>query len=209
MLKYILFVFLVAFTFNAQGTPAVVIEELKLKLDQIKTLSGRFEQTIKDTKGQDVQSPSQGQFTMKRPGFFVWDSEGDAAQLVIGSPKTLQIYDADLEQLTTYPRGTDDHSNPAHLLSGDLTALKSTFTAYRVEPKKSLSVYRLEPISGDASFKQIFFHFKKNTLVELDFMDKLDQTTRIVFSQLQVNEAVSESVFDFTPPEGTDIIINE
>lgn len=185
------------------------LEALKGRLDEIKTLSGRFEQVIKDNKGNLLQA-SQGEFSLKRPGYFLWVSEEPFPQTVVGTPDTLKMYDPDLEQLTTYPRGTNDQNNPAHLLSGDLTALSSAFLVVEdVTPKKGETVFNLQPLKSDTPYKEIVFRFKKDKLSGLTFWDKLDQTTEIAFNKLKFNKSLKDTLFDFSAPEGTDLIVNE
>ena len=42
-----------------------------------------------------------------------------------------------------------------------------------------------------------------------ELVDGLDQTTSIVFSEIAVNTGLSDSVFEFEPPAGVDVIGGE
>lgn len=185
------------------------LEDLKSRLDKIQTLSGRFQQTIKDNKGEIVQDPTFGEFSLKRPGYFLWESKEPYPQLVIGTPDTLKVYDPDLEQLTTYPKKPDDQNNPAQLLSGDLSSMRSAFIVKKVDSKKDVSTYYLTPIKSDTSYKEIRFVLQADEIMELICLDKLEQTTTIVFIHQNKNYAMKDDIFNFIPPEGTEIIINE
>jgi outer membrane lipoprotein carrier protein len=208
-LKIIVFAFLALCSFSVSAESADSMQELKAMLDKIHTLTGRFEQEINDSKGQPVQEASQGKFTLKRPGYFLWESEEPFNQVVIGTPDTLKIYDPDLEQLSIYPRGTNDQNNPAHLLSGDLSTLRANFLVEKQSAKKDELKFELIPVKADTSYKKIRFFFENERLKNLVFVDKLDQTTSIVFLSLESNSAIKASAFEFVAPEGTDIIHNE
>lgn len=178
-------------------------EDLKTRIDRIQDLKGRFKQVLSDKTGAMLQT-SAGEFALKRPGYFLWESAAPYEQTVIGTPEKVWVYDPDLEQVTI--RSADDQAgeNPARLLSGDLATLRSN---YEVTAKGT--TYHLEPKSVDSPYRYIEFNFNKDILAGLSFKDKLDQETRIDFDGLQLNTNIPAEIFSFTPPQGVDVIVNE
>jgi len=195
---------------DADVKQTALLKQLKERLDNIKTLKGEFEQNISDKNGKELQV-SEGSFLLKRPGYFYWETEEPFPQIVIGEPKKLSMYDPDLEQLNIYPRGTDHETNPARLLSGELTELRSSFTISAPDKSKSKKsrLFILSPIEQDSAYRSITFRFKKDKLEGLVFVDRLEQTTDIKFVGTEENKPVDSQQFVFSPPEGTDIIVNE
>ena len=182
-------------------------QDLKNRLDKIQDLKGQFAQTISDKAGATLQSSS-GEFALKRPGYFLWQSVAPHEQTVVGTPEKVWVYDPDLEQATV--RDAADHAagNPARLLSGDLAEVRSS---YEVTAKDGAAKteYHLVPRAPDSPYRSIQFVFQKDLLSGLRFQDKLDQETRIVFEKLQLNSAVPAELFVFEPPAGTDVIVDD
>lgn len=182
--------------------------QLKASLDRIATLQGNFSQLLKDGQGQLLQK-SAGRFTLKRPGYFYWQSEAPFEQVVIGTPDKVWVYDPDLEQVTVR-KNLQQQDSPAAIISGDLDRLK-TFFGIESEQKQGqkYTTYTLTPINADNSFKQVTLQFQKNQLVALSFLDKLDQTTDITFTDTIENKPVADALFHFDVPDGVDVILDE
>lgn len=179
-------------------------QDLKTKLDEIQSLRGRFTQVLSDKAGANLQSSS-GDFVVKRPGYFLWQSEAPYEQTVIGTPEKVWIYDPDLEQVTIRNSDHQADNSPARLLSGDLSELRSTYEV----SGNAKEGFRLQPRKPDSPYRYIEFGFSDNKLVALRFQDKLDQDTKIRFEQVQLNTPVAAETFVFTAPEGTDVIVDE
>lgn len=182
-------------------------EDLKTRLDRIHDLKGQFKQVLSDKTGATLQTSS-GEFALKRPGYFLWESAAPYEQTVIGTPEKVWVYDPDLEQVTVRKADQQATDNPARLLSGDLASLKSN---YEVSAKSSGAgaSYHLVPKSADSPYSHIEFSFQQESLAGLSFKDKLDQQTRIDFDKLQLNTSIPAEVFVFTPPAGADVIVDE
>lgn len=186
---------------------ADAIESLKAKLDDMHSLSGKFEQTMRDKSGEVVQKSS-GEFHLLRPDYFLWQSEAPYEQTVLGTPEKVWVYDPDLEQVTIQARTPEQKNNPASLLTGDVEQIRETFEVSE-SAVKGTTTYQLTPLTQESSYKRIEFVFADESLERLAFVDRLEQTTHIHFTQLQLNPDLKKSFFTFTPPEGTDIIVDE
>lgn len=182
-------------------------EELKNRIDQIHDLKGHFTQVLSDKGGEILQS-SRGEFALKRPDYFLWQSAAPYEQTVIGTPEKIWVYDPDLEQATVRSADEQAGHNPARLLSGDLREVRSN---YEVSSKGTgaQTEYHLVPRSPDSPYRYIEFAFRKDALAGLRFQDKLDQVTRIEFDKLQLNSNIPADAFTFDPPPGTDVIVDD
>jgi len=182
-------------------------QDLKARLDEIHSLKGRFNQLLSDKNGKPLQSTS-GEFAVKRPGYFLWQSEAPYEQTVIGTPEKVWVYDPDLEQVTIRKAQNEADGNPARLLSGDLSEIRSTYEV-SLQTADGASRFQLVPKDANSPYRHVEFEFKGSQLAGLDFKDKLGQQTQIKFEQVQPNADIPSSVFVFNPPPGTDVIVDE
>lgn len=186
---------------------ADAVGSLKDKLDQLQSLSGEFQQTLSDKAGVVVQESS-GEFHLLRPNYFLWQSEAPYAQTVLGTPDKVWVYDPDLEQVTIQSRTPEQKNNPASLLAGNAEQIRDTFEV-SASSSDGVTTYRLIPTTDESSYTRVDFVFADDALQSLAFADKLEQTTHITFAELDHNTQLSEDFFTFTPPEGTDVIVDE
>ena len=187
-----------AFGTNIEG-------EFIARLNSLNTLSGNFEQTIKDQDGNDVQEPTSGRFVIKRPGYFYWHTQPPYEQLIVANQDNLWVYDPDLEQVTEYDQEKMDNS-PASILSGDEKTILEQFD-FTSEKKGDTTKYYLHPKKTvKKSFATLIFSYKKDTLQSLLLVDELEQKTHIVFSKVSVNQKVDMNQFRFVPPPNVDVI---
>lgn len=186
---------------------ADAVTSLKTRLDRLHSLSGQFHQTLSDRTGAKVQESS-GEFHLLRPDYFLWKSAAPYEQTVLGTPDKVWVYDPDLEQVTIQARTPEQKNNPASLLVGDVEEIRGAFEVSESAAKGTTS-YRLTPLTPHSSYKVVEFVFADDALKRLAFMDKLEQKTDIEFTHLELNPKLSREFFIFTPPEGTDIIVDE
>ncbi|VUD68802.1 Outer-membrane lipoprotein carrier protein [Thalassocella blandensis] len=180
-------------------------------LASFETLQGNFVQKIKDPDGKLVQE-TKGEFKVKRPGYFLWKIAPPYEQIVAGTPEKLKIYDPDLEQLTVHQNDSLAGS-PALLISGDVKAIEAQ---YNIEKQSSKNIYSFvlkNKQTNDSSFESMTFVFKKSgkafVLNAMSFADKLGQTTDVSLDKVKTNISLGADVFEFSPPPGTDIIVND
>ena len=72
--------------------------------------------------------------------------------------------------------------------------------------KTADACFEMKPKSDDAMFQWLRIGFSKGSLMGLEFLDQLGQHGWITFTQVQVNKPMSENLFQFSPPKGTDVI---
>ncbi len=194
---------------NDQGDRAATasFSETLLAFD---TLKGNFRQRIIDSDGEVLQV-TDGEFSIKRPGYFLWHVAPPYEQVVVGTPSALKVYDPDLEQMTVH--GQDSLAGtPAALMSGDISAIESSYIVEREENAKTESFFLRQKNEENGAFESLVFVFsremKQKTLLEMSFTDKLGQKTEVIVSKQIINVSLDQSVFQFEPPKGTDIIVD-
>jgi len=187
---------------QADENPA---KALSTKLQSIDTFKANFEQRLLDPQGKEIQV-SRGKVIVKQPGLFHWEVQPPYEQLVVANQETLWVYDADLEQVTVSQRERLDNT-PAQILSGDFSSLGDDYQVSKSQSKQGDS-YRMQRLDqAQGSFTALEFRFnKKGVLTAMYLVDKLEQQTQVEFSQQRTNKPVDDKLFNFIPPEGTDIV---
>lgn len=173
-------------------------------LQGLEGLQANFTQVLTDRTGQTVDEAN-GTLAIRRPDRFRWDYREPNQQVIVADGTRVWLYDSDLEQVTV--RKLDDtlSATPAMLLSGQ-GKLEENFNVTQVEQDRGVTWVRMEPKRTDTDFKWVRLGFDGPTLKFMQLADKLGQTTRLEFSQLERNPPLDPSRFTFTVPPGADVI---
>ncbi|WP_299975283.1 outer membrane lipoprotein chaperone LolA [uncultured Pseudoteredinibacter sp.] len=175
-------------------------DELADHLRAISSLQGKFQQTLMADDGELLQESS-GDFALSKKGQYRWETKDPFAQLLIGDKNALLLYDPDLEQLNRRRLTESEKQTPLFILSSpDLSIAE----AYLVS--KSEDTFRLLPKSVSSSFVSMDIRFVAQVPVEISVLDSLGQTTQIRLLDIDVNQTIDSTVFEFEAPQGTDII---
>ena len=179
-------------------------------VSQALSAQGQFTQQIFDAEGKLVEDASRGTFAFLRPGCFVWHTTHPYEQRIVSNGKTLWLYDPDLMQVTIKELTSAVSATPAAILFGH-TQLKKFFQLEN-ESKKSdgLIWVKATPKNSDLTFSSLHIGFDKSgCLVRMVLRDHFSQTTDIEFRDVQLNESLPPSMFEFKPPKGADVFVDE
>jgi outer membrane lipoprotein carrier protein len=196
----VLFIFLPISSF-AQTAP----EQLITTLQNINSLQANFKQTVYDGSGNALQA-TQGTLALSRPGKFRWETTTPAHQLLIADGKRIWFYDVDLAQVTVQRQQALQNGSPAMLLSGSVQKLAQDFSITTVANNANSVTYQLVPHSNKAMFQQVQLQFTNNKLRSMKLMDNLNQSTIVLFSNVQNNPNLDANLFVFTTPKGVDVV---
>jgi outer membrane lipoprotein carrier protein len=94
------------------------------------------------------------------------------------------------------------------LLGGD-RKVRDSFDVVQTFALDGRDWVRLAPKGGGTDFVSIAIAFRDGRPEELEFVDGLDQTTRIEFSSLEINPSLDAATFEFDPPAGVDVFGDE
>ncbi|MFP1680543.1 outer membrane lipoprotein chaperone LolA [Alloalcanivorax sp. C16-2] len=180
-------------------------EDLVARLDQLRVLSGHFEQTVIGEGGERARD-SAGTLEVARGNRFYWHTERPYEQLAVSDGATVWVYDPDLEQVVVRPLSDDLGETPALLFGGDPSAVTRAFSVSEQDRQGERVTYRLRPKAGDPLFDTLDVTFNGETPSAMRLEDALGQKTLIDFRDLTINGEPTPGRFKFQPPEGTDII---
>lgn len=173
-------------------------------LKNTSTIQAKFQQKLVDPRGFLLQE-SAGDFTLKRPGRFIWDYVIPYEQKIISNGEKIWIYDSELEQVSVKKYEQVLTGAPVILLDQNKD-LDQAFAIFDQGKKDGLNWLLLIPKSQDSDFKEVEIGLTANGLHTMKFVDNFEQVTVIEFQQLKLNEKLDDSLFLFIPPIGTDVV---
>jgi outer membrane lipoprotein carrier protein len=177
---------------------AAASQDLKAVLASINAMQGNFSQSIYNQRGRLIRT-LHGTMLMARPNKFRWEIRSPFQQLILADGQYLWVYDRGLRQVTRQ-RLRGSRQTPAGILSGAASgALNDFFVSKRDD------WFVLRP-KFNIGFQVVRLRFQANILRQMELVDSLGQTSRIVFSQMSVNPSLDSRYFTFYPPKGVDVI---
>jgi outer membrane lipoprotein carrier protein len=173
-------------------------------VQNVHTMSGRFEQSLVDANERIVESAN-GTFEIRRPGQLRWLYEEPYEQVLVADGLNVWSYDLDLAQVTVKPQAEVLSSTPALLLGGSRHVLDDFIYDGSFEDRGTEWV-RLLPKDPDSSFDRVELGFNDGTLTRMIFADNLDQTTLVAMFDVVLNGEIDPDHFRFVAPDGVDVV---
>jgi len=204
---FITFICLVAFAGNifAQQSVKSDTQKLSLFLKSMDDVQANFVQHTLDGN-QSLLNTQKGVLFLSKPNKFKWESAAPYEQILVSNGSTLWQYDPDLEQATIQKLDERLSSTPVLLLSGDYKKLSSEYDVYG-ETLQDESHFVLIPKRNDALFDRLRLEFNgQQNLTRMVIKDEVGQQTIITLSSVKKHLNFDDSIFEFTVPEGTDVI---
>jgi chaperone LolA len=178
------------------------IADLKAFVSGLTTFKANFTQTVRRGKKKTTET---GVLTLKRPTRFRWDYIEPYPHMVLADGFHVWIYDKELEQATRQKQQKAVSGTPAQVLTGD-AAVEKTFKMKNLKGSKDVNWVKLTPRDKDSQYEYVKVAFKEGTLIQMDIVDKLNQTTQIRFAKAKRNPKVPWDFFIFDPPKGVDLV---
>ncbi len=180
-------------------------QHLQDKLKDLRVFQSDFTQTVLSSSGV-VQQSTQGEMAVKRPGLFYWQTFAPFEQTLVSDGEQLWSYDPDLEQVTVQAVAQRLSDTPAMLFSGEVDGLSDSYDIDSVQLDDTSWQFRLIPKQPDSLFEELRLTFSKDTLTQMHMLDSLGNRSSLEFNNVQINGKLDETLFQFTPPEGVDVI---
>ncbi len=209
--RRVLLAFLVAVvaTFSAAPASQAAQEgesarELERYLSDLTSLQAEFRQ-VSTVAGGDAAQEASGRLYLQKPGRFRWDYRQPNEQLIVSDGANLWLYDHELEQVTVKPIDESLATTPALLLAGK-SSVSESFSISNMGSRDGIDWVLLTPKRPDTDFTEFRLGFAAGELRAMELKDKLQQTTRIEFSDVKRNARLAGDLFQFKPPAGVDVI---
>lgn len=184
---------------------AAATDKLKTFIAATRSAQANFTQEVQDKNGKRIQSAS-GIMQFERPGKFRWSYQKPYEQLIVGDGKKFWMYDIDLNQVTVKKLDAALGSSPAALLSGS-NEIERGFVLSDIADRDGLEWLQAKPRSSETTFEKILMAFNaKSELAVMELHDAFGHHTVLRFSELKNNPNLSQSLFQFVPPKGADVL---
>jgi outer membrane lipoprotein carrier protein len=193
------FVFLLAAPVGAAN-----VETLTAYLRATTSASARFTQVVFDRSGRKLQETS-GSMQFARPGRIRWTYEKPYEQLIVGDGSKLWVYDKDLNQVTVRSIAQGIGGSPAALLAGS-NDIEKDFRLSATGTQDGLDWLEAAPRGTESTFQKVRMGFGKSGLEAMELADGFGQITIVRFTAIERNPKLAAALFQFTPPQGVDII---
>lgn len=200
----ILLLALVCFGVSPQAFAETARDRLEKFSSGLAGLRGNFEQRTLTPDG-DLQEESAGTLALRAPRQFRWQYQEPFAQLIVADGNNIWIYDEDLEQVTVRSQSQEEAQSPLTVLI-DLSQLDRDFKVRSLPESEGLLWLELKPVAKEPSFKLVRIGLDRTGPQRMSLVDLIENRTEWLFSGWQRNPTLADSEFQFTPPEGVDIV---
>jgi outer membrane lipoprotein carrier protein len=188
------------------------LNDLEKFLTSTQSGSAGFTQTVTSPARTGEAAPraktSSGRFEFLRPDRFRFDYKKPFEQTIVADGKTLWLFDADLNQVTSRSQAQALGSTPAALVasSASMAKLAEAFE-FKAEPDADgVSWVQATPKQRDGQLKRVRVGFVQGQLAVLDMEDSFGQRSAIRFDGFKANPGLAASSFTFKPPAGADVL---
>ena len=170
--------------------------------------SARFDQ-VSTIKAMEISDTAFGKIFIKRPGMMRWEYEKPEKQIIVTDGKELWIYrPEDKQVMVGNAPSYFGEGKGANFLS-DIKLIRRNFSL-TLEKSNRNDYYLLKLLPWKKSFdlSVIYLSISKKTfnVVQIVTLNAYEDETKIKLSNFQFKENLSDLMFRFQPPEGTDII---
>lgn len=175
---------------------------LKNYFANLKTYAASFQQTTFDSDGKPAKT-SVGTMRLQRPNRFIWRYETPFPQLIVSDGVNVWYHDIELEQVTVRPISEAMNGTPAALISG-----VEFEDAFEIVKDKAVpdGWIKLIPKSEESDFTYILLQLINGEMAGMQLKDQFEQTTRIVFTDRQLNPDIASERFRFAIPAGVELV---
>lgn len=210
---FILFFLLFAFTVhsNAQDKNLEsVIEGIQKKYEQINNFQALFTQTS-EVKALNKTQNAEGEVWFKKPGKMRWNYNTPNKDQIVSDGKTLWFYDEDEEQVVETPLAQVSETQSTTTLLSGLGNIKELFDASFADAgdMNLNGGYLVDLVpKGDEEYNKVTILVnEKDMMVNTIFLyDPFGNLTTVKLADIKIDTEVSDSLFSFKAPEGTEVV---
>ena len=204
----ILLALLICVLFNVSLAQQGALEKLNSMLVSIESLKADVVQLIVESDG-GILEESKIKMYFKKPNGFYWETITPFKELIVTNGVKLWNYQPDLEQVVIEDWDSSKSELAAQLLNGETENLGSDYQIEQLYSDDSGDhQFTLTPLATDSVYERISISFVTSELDQIYLNSKNGQQTVWRFVTIERNESLEDSVFEFDPPAGTEIIEN-
>lgn len=210
---FILFILLLVFTVNSHAQDKnleSVIEGIQKKYEKINNFQALFTQTS-EVKALNKTQNAEGEVWFKKPGKMRWNYNTPNKDQIVSDGKTLWFYDEDEEQVVETPLAQVSETQSTTTLLSGLGNIKELFdTSFAEAEDMNLNGGYLVDLvpKGDEEYNKVTILVDQNDMMvnTIFLYDPFGNLTIVKLLDIQIDTEVSDSLFSFKAPEGTEVV---
>ena len=184
---------------SAAFADAQSVAELQRRLEQVSQYSADFDQTVRSSKGKQIQS-GKGKFQVKRPNLFRMDTKSPQENLIVSDGANLWFYDPFVSQVTVNTVQDAVNNTPFVLLT---SSNKSHWDQYDVT--QNADTFVLKPKSKKSNLKQFDVRIDQSGMLKgFSTIERDGQSNLYVLRNITAGN-VSSDLFKFSVPKGAEL----
>ena len=204
----ILAALLICAFFKGSFAQQEALARLDSLLANINSLTADVVQLIVESDG-GILEESNIKMLLKKPNGFYWETITPYQELIVTNGIKLWNYQPDLEQVVIEDWDVSKSELAAQLLSGKTENLDSQYIIEELSDTNDDSQeFVLTPVDADSIYTQISINFITSELDLIYLNSRNGQQTVWRFDAIERNQILEDSLFDFQPPAGIEIIEN-
>lgn len=178
---------------------AQAVVELQKRLELVNQYSADFEQTVRSSKGKEIQK-GKGTFQVKRPNLFRMDTKSPQENTIVSDGKTLWFYDPFVAQVTANWVSDAVNNTPFVLLTSNDKAYWD-----RYDVQQNADSFTLKPKSKKSGIKQFDVRIDQNGVMKgFSTIERDGQSNLYILRNISTVN-VANDLFKFTVPKGVEL----
>jgi len=186
---------------NSSGPARSELERFASGLDRFQA---EFTQTVKSQDGR-VQDQTRGEVWLQSPDKLRWVYTGEFPETIVADGSNIWIYDESLQQVTVKPQSDQATDSPLMILV-DVSQLDRQFQVTELGDFEGMLLLELKSLDDESEFERILLGLDSNGIRMMAMEDAFGQRTEIYFENMLKNPPADPQLFEFTPPEGADVV---
>ncbi len=206
MLLIVMFLVFPSMAFSAELSLDGIIKKIEERYKN-KTFSAYFLQTSV-LKAMDLTDNASGKVIFKYPDKMFWEYEKPEKQKIIFNGKTLWIYTKSDNQVIVGDGASFFKDGKGASFLTNIDKIKENFKVSIIERRENSYKLKLVPIdkTPDISYIEIVVLKRNFDIIRTAFFNSFEDENVIIFSSIEFLKNIDESIFDFSPPKGADIL---
>lgn len=186
---------------NEAGSARSELDQFAANLDRFEA---EFTQTVKSGDGR-IQDQTQGEVWLQKPDKLRWVYTGEYPEIIVADGKNIWVYDESLEQVTVKPQSEEATDSPLMILA-DVSKLDQQFQVTELGDFEGMDLLELKSLDSESEFERILIGLVPGAIRLMTMEDAFGQRTEIHFENVRINPPFDPGLFQFTPPEGADVV---
>lgn len=193
------------------ASPTPTVDEILDKIEARYSGSGfsaRFDQRS-TIKAMDITDTAYGNVMIKRPEKMRWEYEAPERQIIITNGETLWVYRPDDKQVMVGKAPDYLGGGKGAGFLSNIRNIRKNFNVTLSETKAhGFYTLKLVPENKNYDVSAIYLKISEATadLVQIVTYNSYQDETRISLKDFKYQQTFDDDLFDFVPPEGTDVL---